>query len=153
MACGAILRGSFLAMAREAGAHVVVHVFGGGGGLRHVAVAGDALDFGLDVRRVFELHVGMLLESVDAIPGDFYAFGGVVGEFLDFGLVRGDLRVAEHALLHGGDRRGGADIGHAVAIEAGEAEGDVGFVRVSDGLLRRLGGGEDCLRERDGGDQ
>ena len=45
---------------------------------------------------------------------------------------------AEHAFRDGGEGSGWTNIGHAVAIEALEAEGEVLFMGVGDGLLRAV---------------
>ena len=136
-------------MAGQTGSHVVVDEFLRGVGLRHVAVAGGAFDFRANMRCVIEFHERLLLKTVDADPGNFPTLRRELRELFDLGFVGGDLRVAEHALSHRRDGGGWTDVGHAVAVDALEAFGDVDFMRIGDGLI----GSREGLRECEKSDQ
>lgn len=124
-------------MARQTCPHIVVDQLLRSIDLRHIAVAGDALYIGPDVRGMIELDQSFLLEAVDTNPGDLAPFRSVFGNLFDLRLVGRDFRMAKHALLHRRNGSGWTNISHAVAIDALEAESEVLFVRIGDGLVRR----------------
>src|ERR1043165_8240956 len=92
----AIVRRVPLPMTVHAESHRVIDGALGDRLLPEVAVALRAVDLRADVRRVVELHVRLLRESVDALPGNFHALLRVRRHLLDQRTVGRDLAVADH---------------------------------------------------------
>src|SRR5438552_6194752 len=91
-----IIRRVLLSVTVDAKPHVVIdHAFGDGL-LRDVAVARRAVHLRADVRRVIELHVRFLRESVDALPRNLDALLRVRRHLLDQRTVGRNLAVADH---------------------------------------------------------
>src|SRR5207302_519987 len=84
MACGAILGSFVLAMAVQAGSHVVPDQRLRRGGAGHVAVAGGAIDFSPDVRRMLKFHQRLARKTVDPLPGDLALAVRIACELLNF---------------------------------------------------------------------
>ena len=139
MACGAILRSTFLPMAREATSHVVAHQFHGYGCLRHVAMARRAAHACLVMLRVLEFHVSRWGEFIDALPGNFNLLIGVRNDFLNFRFIAAQLGMAQHALAHRRNARIGSRVGANVAVDAIKPHFEMRVVWKCDWLLRAHG--------------
>ena len=100
----------------------------------HISVTFRAINAGLNMRTVIELHVSGGLETVDALPWYFLAAGLISGHFFNFGLVFRDYLMTRHTEIHARDTRIGSAIHSDVARDALHTAREVYFVSVSDGL-------------------
>jgi len=109
------LGGVSLAMAGQASTHIVFYKWFGDGGLGHITMARGAINLGLDMRRVSELHQRLGVESIDPLPGNLTLAFCVLYNLLHARLIGSELGMTEHALL---DRRNG---GGRALVRAGMA--------------------------------
>ena len=108
---------------------------GHGGHLADLAVAAFAFDSGGEVRAVRPSDAGE--NFVNANPGDGLIGFGVFGEFLDGGFVFGNGDVALHASRSVRVSHEFAGLGIDVAVFTGQAESQMLFMAVGDGLFGR----------------
>ena len=118
--------------------HGQIHRADSNGLVRNISVAGGAVHSCANVRRVVEPHVRRMAESINALPGDFFAPVQVGGYFFDFRPIRRDHSVADHASLDTGNPCLWAFLRSGVAIgSASQPVCDVDLMCEGDGLDRR----------------
>jgi hypothetical protein len=128
--------GVILFMAGQANGHRYdAGGFGHGCHLADLAVAVFAFDSDGEVRAMRPSDAGE--NSVNANPRDGLIGFGIFGEFLDGGLVFPDGDMALHALCSVRESHEFAGLGIDVAIFTGEAESQMLFMAVGDGLFGR----------------
>jgi hypothetical protein len=109
--------------------------FGHGGHLADLAVAAFAFDSGAEVRAVRPSDARE--NFVNANPGHGLIGFGIFGEFLDGGFVFGDGDMALHASRGVRVSHEFAGLGIDVAVFTGQAESQMLFMAVGNGLFGR----------------
>jgi len=117
-------------------------------GFGEIAVTGRAGDARLVVRFVTELYMSIAREAVDSHPGNFDVPVRIFNYLLHFRFFFRQLGVAEHALAHGRNARGIANIGSAMAVYAVHSRTNVRVVREGHRLLRHGGEGAEYREPR-----
>ena len=141
-------------MAVHAKAHRQIHLTHRHRLLRHVAVAGCAVDPGADMRRMVKLHVNLRAIGVNALPRNILATLVVTGELLDFGAIRSDGLMAHHAEFDAGNCGVRSCIDPRMAVGALHCVSQVHLVRKCDRLdglslpIEEIAHGAECRAMR-----
>jgi hypothetical protein len=137
VACYAVLRSMLLAMARQAGAHVMSYSAFGDGCFGKVSVARRTGNPGLVVRCMAKLDMRIGGEPINPHPWNLDFLIGIGYDFLHLRPLLSHHGMAQHAFLNGRNACGIANVGTDVAVDALDSKLRVRLMWECNRLLRQ----------------